>query len=95
MNSELNSGRGECSFEALSERLFERSLRFAEIVELSEKCGFGNIENEAKKAFSPPLTFSCRLSSSWPPFHELWSRPSARGAQSPVPWTKGVQEPVR
>ena len=57
MNSALNSGRGECSFQALSERLFERSLRFAEIVELSEKCGFGNIENEAKKAFSPPLTF--------------------------------------
>jgi hypothetical protein len=56
--SESNSFRSECSIEALSERLFERSLTFAEIAELSEKCGLWNIEKEAKKRASRPFTFT-------------------------------------
>jgi hypothetical protein len=55
--SELNSVRYECSVAALSARLFERSLTFVEIAELSEKCGLWNIEKEAKKT-ARPFTFT-------------------------------------
>jgi hypothetical protein len=51
------SVRCECSVAAVSERLFERTLTFAEIVELSEKCGFWDIEKEVKKTLNRPLTF--------------------------------------
>jgi hypothetical protein len=53
-----NSVRYECSVEALSERLFERSLTFGEIAELSEKCGLWNIEKEAKKKAARSFTFT-------------------------------------
>jgi hypothetical protein len=56
--SELNSVPYECSVAAISERLFERSLTFVEIAELSEKCGLWNIEGEAKKTASRPFTFT-------------------------------------
>jgi hypothetical protein len=55
--SGMNSARYECSVEALSERLFERSLTFEEIAELSEKCGLWNIEKEGKKSAGRPVTF--------------------------------------
>jgi hypothetical protein len=57
LNSELNSARSECSVEALSKRLFERSLSLSEVVELSEKCDFWDIEKKADKTFLPPFTF--------------------------------------
>lgn len=47
----------ECSVEAISERLYERSLTFAEIAELSEKCGLWDIEKDAPKPIGRPLTF--------------------------------------
>jgi hypothetical protein len=53
---ELSSVRPECSAAALSERLSEHPLSFAEIVELSEKCDLWDIEKE-RKAVSRPLTF--------------------------------------
>ena len=56
--SDFNSIRYECSVEALSERLVERSLTFEEIVDLSEKCGLWNIEKEGNKSVKRPLTFT-------------------------------------
>jgi len=56
--SELNSVPYECSVAAISERLFERSLTFLEIAELSEKCGLWNIGGEAKKRVTRPFTFT-------------------------------------
>ena len=56
--SELNSVPYECSVAAISERLFERSLTFVEIAELSEKCGLWNIEQEGNKSVRRPLTFT-------------------------------------
>jgi hypothetical protein len=56
--SDFNSVRYECSVAALSERLFERSLTFEEIAELSEKCGLWNIEKAANKSGRRPLTFT-------------------------------------
>jgi hypothetical protein len=58
LNGELKSARNECSVEALSKRLFERSLTLAEVVELSEKCGFWDIEPKAKKIYTRPFTFA-------------------------------------
>jgi hypothetical protein len=57
MNNELNSVRCECSVAALSERILERTLNFAEIAELSEKCGLWDIEKNAAKTLKRPLTF--------------------------------------
>ncbi len=57
VNCESNSVRCECSVAALSERLFERTLTFVEVLDLSEKCGFWEIESEVKKTFNRPLTF--------------------------------------
>lgn len=56
-NTQARSGQWECSAEALSERLFERTLTFSEVVELSEKCGLWDIEKETRKSFGRPLTF--------------------------------------
>jgi hypothetical protein len=47
----------ECSFEAISERLYERSLTFTEIAELSEKCGPWSSEKDPGKPLDRPLTF--------------------------------------
>jgi hypothetical protein len=58
LNSELNTLRHECSAEALSERLFERTLSIAEVVELSEKCSLWDIEKKVKKTYSSPFTFA-------------------------------------
>ena len=58
LNSELNALRHECSVEALSERLFERTLSIAEVVELSEKCSLWEIEKKVKKTYSSPFTFA-------------------------------------
>ena len=55
---ELNALRDECSVEALSERLFERTLSIAEVVELSEKCSLWDIEKKVKKTYSSPFTFA-------------------------------------
>jgi hypothetical protein len=55
---ESHAVRYECSVEAISERLFERSLTFREIAELSEKCGLWNIEKESKTRTSRPFTFT-------------------------------------
>ena len=52
-----NSARCECSVEAVSQRLFERAMTIAEVVELSEKCGLWDIERNTQKSFSRPLTF--------------------------------------
>jgi len=53
-----NPVRQECSVDAISHRLFERTLSLSEVVELSEKCGFWDIEGDTKKTFSRPLTFN-------------------------------------
>jgi hypothetical protein len=58
LNSELNALRNECSVEALSERLFERTLSIAEVVELSEKCSLWDIEKKVKKTYSSPFSFA-------------------------------------
>jgi hypothetical protein len=56
-NSKLSPVPCECSFEVLSKRLFERTMTFSEVVEISEMCGLWEIEKEAKSS-SRPLTFS-------------------------------------
>jgi uncharacterized membrane protein len=55
-NSKLSPVRSECSFEVVSKRLFERTMTFTEVVELSEKCGLWEIDKEVKTS-SRPLTF--------------------------------------
>jgi hypothetical protein len=57
VSGDSNSMRSECSVAAVSERLFERTLTFAEIVDLSEKCGLWDVGRDAKKPFSHPLAF--------------------------------------
>jgi hypothetical protein len=57
LNSNSTSERTDCSIAAISERLFERTLTFAEIAELSEKCDLWEIEREARKNQRRPLTF--------------------------------------
>jgi hypothetical protein len=49
--------KNECSVAAISERIYERSLTFAQIAELSEKCGPWKFEKDATKPFNRPLTF--------------------------------------
>ncbi|MBV8378992.1 MAG: hypothetical protein JO279_18520 [Verrucomicrobia bacterium] len=57
VKKELNSTTCECLIAALSERMFDRTLNFGEIADLSEKCGFWEIEKNADKTFARPLTF--------------------------------------
>jgi hypothetical protein len=57
VNNQINSAECECSLAAVSERLFERPMTFAEVVELSEKCGFWDIETATKQTLIRPLTF--------------------------------------
>ena len=49
--------QNECSVAAITERIYERSLTFAEIAELSEKCGPWNLKKDPAKAVDRPLTF--------------------------------------
>jgi hypothetical protein len=58
VKNDSNTVRNECSVAAISERLFERTLTFTEVVELSEKCGLWDIEGYTKKAVSRPLIFA-------------------------------------
>jgi hypothetical protein len=55
--SQSSPGKNECSIDAISERLYERSLTFAQIAELSEKCGPWNLEKDPAKSLDRPLTF--------------------------------------
>jgi len=57
MNTSLPSNRTECSVTALSKRVLERPLSFAEIAALSEKCDLWNIKTRAAKPYNRPLTF--------------------------------------
>jgi hypothetical protein len=58
MNTSYPSNRTECSPEALSKRLFERPLKFAEIAELSEKCDLWDVGKRAAKRQNLPFTFA-------------------------------------
>lgn len=55
MNASLNCT--ECSAAVLSKKLLERSLRLAEIAELSEKCDLWNPRKHAAKHINHALTF--------------------------------------
>jgi len=55
MNASLNCT--ECSAAVLSKKLLERSLRLAEIAELSEKCDLWNPRKHAAKHTDHTLTF--------------------------------------
>jgi hypothetical protein len=57
LNKRSHSAACECSVAALSKRLYERALTISEVVELSEKCGLWEIEEETKKSYSRPFTF--------------------------------------
>jgi hypothetical protein len=54
---ECNSSACERLVAALSERMFECTLNFTEIAELSEKCGLWDLGKNASKTFGRPLTF--------------------------------------
>ena len=55
MNASLNCT--ECSAAVLSKKLLERSLRLAEIAELSEKCDLWNPRKHAAKHTNHALYF--------------------------------------
>jgi hypothetical protein len=57
MNASLSSNCTECSATALSKKLLERPLRFAEIAALSEKCDLWNPRKHPAKQTNQPLTF--------------------------------------
>jgi len=57
MNNLLPANRPECSAAAISERLFERPMTFAELAELSEKCDLWSVRERAPEWNSRPLTF--------------------------------------
>ena len=57
LKNELNSVRRECSAASVSERIFERTLNFAEIAQLCEKCALWDIGKNADKTLKRPLTF--------------------------------------
>jgi hypothetical protein len=56
-NSQSKPVQDECSVAAIAARIYERSLTFAEIAELSEKCGPWSLKKDATKAIDRPLTF--------------------------------------
>jgi hypothetical protein len=58
VNRTLKSKSRECSPQYLSARLFERSLTFAEIVELSEKCDLWTFEGYSDRTAKTPITFT-------------------------------------
>ena len=55
MNASLNCT--ECSAAVLSKKLLERSLKLAEIAELSEKCDLWNPRKHGAKQTDHSLTF--------------------------------------
>ena len=57
MNNLLPANRPECSAAAISERLFERPMTFAELAELSEKCDLWGVKERAPDWKGRPLTF--------------------------------------
>ncbi|MBV8350989.1 MAG: hypothetical protein JOZ21_01780 [Verrucomicrobia bacterium] len=57
MNNLLPENRLECSAAAISERLFERPMTFAELAELSEKCDLWSVKERAPEWNKRPLTF--------------------------------------
>jgi len=57
LNAESDEVRNECSVAAVVERLFESTLTFAEVVDLSEKCSLWDIEKKTKKSYTVPFTF--------------------------------------
>jgi hypothetical protein len=58
VNRTFKSKRCECSPEYVSARLFERSLTFAEIAELSEKCNLWTFEGYSDRTAKVPITFT-------------------------------------
>ena len=58
VNQVFNSRQCECSPEYIAERLFERSLTFAEIADLSEKCNLWTVEGYSDKSPKLPITFT-------------------------------------
>ena len=57
MNTSLPLNSTECSAAALSKRVLERPLGFAEIAALSEKCDLWNLEKRAANLRNEPFTF--------------------------------------
>lgn len=57
MNNVLLANRPECSPAAISERLFERPMTFAELAELSEKCDLWSVRERAPEWNKGSLTF--------------------------------------
>jgi hypothetical protein len=58
VNKVFNSRQRECSPEHVAERLFERSLTFAEIADLSEKCNLWTVEGYSDRSPKSPITFT-------------------------------------
>ena len=57
MSNVLPANRPECSTAAISARLFERPMTFAELAELYEKCDLWSVKDRAPDWNSRPLTF--------------------------------------
>jgi hypothetical protein len=57
VNRRSKSNLRECSPAYLSERLFERSITFAEIADLCEKCDLWEVDSAPTKSRKPPVTF--------------------------------------
>jgi len=57
MSNVLPANRPECSAAAISERLFERPMTFAELAELSDKCDLWNVKERAPDWNNRSLTF--------------------------------------
>jgi hypothetical protein len=57
MNILSPSKDNECSTAAVSQRLLERTMTFAEIAELSEKCNLWNLDRPGAKPKNDRLTF--------------------------------------
>ena len=48
----------KCAPPQLVDRLFERSLTFAEIADLSDKCNLWEVERSFDRIPKPPMTFT-------------------------------------
>ena len=57
MSNVSPANRPECSPAAISARVYERPLTFAELAELSEKCDLWSVQERAPDWNSRPLTF--------------------------------------
>ena len=57
MNTSLPANCTECSATALSQRLFERPMTFAEIATLTEKCDLWKLDMREAKPRNDPFTF--------------------------------------